>query len=364
MTYGQLGIIDGVAFGFALLLDIPTGAIADLIGRKKTIQFSMIASFIGSMMIATASSMPVIFVGWMITQLGFAFFSGSAEALIYDTLVEAKKEGDYDKLISKSNSISLIADATCTFLGGFIFVLSFRMPHILWSLSYLFGFIISCLLVESKIESTKFSFADYFSKLGDGIKELFKPALRGLLIFFFILLGVYYMYSWGFIRPAMADSFGFHAKEQGIILPMFTILSAYIMRFMPALRKKISDIAGLIVLSITMAISFMMAFFPLGYWGFFVLLFIAMSGKLAYPWISVVINREIPSSSRATTLSAISFISKLPYVLVAIVAGSAVQSGKLHTFNLAVGLTILSGVILSMILVKVSKKHTVVVTGQ
>ncbi len=355
MTYGQLGWVDGIAFAFALVLDVPTGAIADIFGKKKTITAALFASFAGSMMIATGSTLPVIFIGWMITNLGFALYSGAAEALAYDTLVDLKQEDRYEKVISKASSIDLYVEAATVFIGGLLYGLNFRLPHILWSLAYFVGFVVSFWLIEPHIDTIKFSFKNYFKQLGVGVQELLKPNLRRYFIYFFILLGIYYMYSWGFIRPAIADSFGFKAQAQGIILPILTLSSAFLMRYIPFLKKKISDFTGLLIMAIIMAISFYLASFPVGYWGFLIMVFIAFSGKLAYPWISIIVNKEIPSANRATTLSTISLITKIPYVLVAVIAGKAVQEGQLKTFNSYVGLLILAGIIIGLIVNYLSK---------
>ena len=65
MTYGQLGWIDALGFGFALFLEIPSGAIADLLGKKKTIQVGLIAGTIGAFMISGANNLTTIFIGWL-----------------------------------------------------------------------------------------------------------------------------------------------------------------------------------------------------------------------------------------------------------------------------------------------------------
>lgn len=357
MTFGQLGWVDGLAFAFALLLDVPTGAIADIFGKKKTIIAALFACFAGSMMIATANTLPIIFIGWMITNLGFALYSGAAEALAYDTLVELKQEDRYEKVISKASSIDLYTEAATVFIGGLLYGLSFRLPHILWSLAYFVGFIVSFRLIEPHIDTIKFSFRNYFKQLGVGVRELLQPSLRRFFVYFFILLGIYYMYSWGFIRPAIADSFGFKAKEQGIILPILTITSAFLMRFIPFFKKKMSELSGLIIMAVIMAFSFFAASFSVGYWGILIMIFIAFSGKLAYPWISIIVNKEIPSQYRATTLSTISLITKIPYVLVAVVAGKAVEQGHLKTFNFYIGLIILIGILIGLTINLISRKR-------
>lgn len=92
MTFGQLGIIDAIGFGFGLILEIPSGAIADLLGKKKTIFLGFLAGGIGTLTITISSSMFLLFVGRLVTQFAYAFYSGAAETLAYDTLVDLKLE--------------------------------------------------------------------------------------------------------------------------------------------------------------------------------------------------------------------------------------------------------------------------------
>lgn len=349
MTYGQLGIIDGIAFAFALLLDIPTGAIADLLGKKRTVIIACLFAFVGTFLIATSSSMQVFFVGWMVCQIGLAMYSGAMEALAYDSLVDLKEEHLYEKVIAKSSAIITYTFAITAFLGSFIYAIHFRLPHILWSLSYLFAGIAGLWLVEPTFQEKRFSLKTYWRQIGLGVSELFRTKLRGYLLFILILLGVYFMYSWGFVRPAIADSFGFKVREQGIVVPIITVMVAFIVSLLPKIRKYISDFNGLVTLCLIMGLGFVLATPKIGYFGFFVMLMIALGGNLAYPWISVVVNKEIPSSHRATTLSAVAFITKIPYVVLAIAAGQAVEGGKLYLFNLTIGLVIFAAVILGIV---------------
>lgn len=180
-----------------------------------------------------------------------------------------------------------------------------------------------------------------------GVKELLQPQLRKFVIFFFTLTGAYYMYSWGFIRPAIATSFGFFAKEQAVILSILTLVGAVAIRLAPKFRRYVSDYAGLVILSIVMGISFLIAAFSIGYYGFLAMLTIALAGKFAYPWLSIVVNKRIPSKYRATTLSTAALINRIPYVVIAITPGSLIEQGRLSTFNIGTGITILLGILLS-----------------
>lgn len=334
MSFSQLGIVDAAAFAFGLLLDIPTGALADLIGKKKTLLLSTFFSFLGVMFIAPASHIFPIFLGWLITQFGWSLFSGAGEAFAFDTLKEKGLEEKYQKVISASATIGIIATVTSTFIGGFLYDINFRLPHYAWGFAYLLGFFLTFFLKEPKVIKTeKFSIKAYIDRLWNGSKTLIQPSLRRYVPLMFALLGVYYLYSYGFIQPAIATSFGFYAKGQSIIQAIIGGITALVISLIPIMRNKLSDFSGLVLLTSLLGLGFLLAALPLGYYGFFVILLIRSVGNLASPWMSIVVNKEVTSEHRATALSAVSLISKIPYILAAIIAGRMLQNGQLWLFN-------------------------------
>lgn len=359
MTFGELGWVDAIGFGFGLLLEVPSGAIADLLGKRKTILIGMIFGALGVFIITFSGSLIGIFIGWMMTQLCYAFHSGAAEAIAYDSLVDLGEEDQFDKVISKSSEIGNYAGATTILFGGLLFSVSFWLPHFLWGLSFIFGAIIAWMMVEPKAEKEKFSAKNYFAQLSVGVKELTQTGLRKYIGFFFVLVGVFYMYGWSFIRPATASGFGFFATEQGIILPILILMGAFAVRKIPYLKTKISDLTGLLILSGMMAAGFVLASFPIGYFGIIAMILIDLAGGLASPWISIIVNKRIDSKYRATTLSTVALVTKIPYVLIAVAAGKIVQEGKLPQFNLTVGLIVLVVAIISGGLIKFSGNRLV-----
>lgn len=359
MTFGQLGWVDALGFGFALLLEVPSGAFADMLGKRRTILVGMIAGAVGVFTITFSESLTGLLIGWLITQICYAFYSGAAEALAYDTMIDLKDQKNFNKVITRSSEIESYVTAITVLLGGFLFTVHFRIPHILWGSGFALGILFAWLLVEPKVDTEKFSIKKYFQQLLSGIKELTQTGLKRYIGFFFILVGVYYLYSWGFIRPAIATSFGFFAQEQGVILPALTIVGAIVVRAIPYLKKKLSDLGGLLIFSVMMAVGFLIAAFPIGYWGIFSMIIIAISGKLASPWISIIINKRIESKYRATTLSTVALMTKVPYVLIAVLAGRMVEDSRLPIFNLWVATIIILVAVSSVVLVKIKNKHFV-----
>jgi hypothetical protein len=172
--------------------------------------------------------------------------------------------------------------------------------------------------------------------------ELIQPTLRRYFILFFLDTGVFYMYEAGLIRPAIFASFGYGGTSQSYAIAVIMLIAAASVYMLDKIRKKITDTNGIILLNIVLAISFLLASLKLGLaLGFIVMTFVAVVGNLAYPWISVIVNEQISSQYRATTLSTLSFFTKLPYVVMAIFAGEMMQQGKLSAFNIGVGLFII-----------------------
>lgn len=350
MTYGQLGWVDAVCFAFGMLMEIPTGAVADLIGKKKTLIAAMFFSMLGCLIVALGNSLWHIWAGFMVMQVGWAFYSGAAEAFAFDTLKEKKLDDHFDHVISASSMLSTVTMVVCTLVGAWMWSVHFRLPHLAWTAAYAVGFVISFFLIEPKVDTDKFSFKRYFEQLGAGAQQLIMPKLQPFAVLFFLLLGMYFLYSYGLLKPAIAQSFGWGVNEQSFVNASIILFSALLTRAIPWMRTHLSDTQGLIGLTVTLALGFLLATQVESWWGLIPVFLISVAGNLGSPWVSVVLNREIESKYRATTLSTVAMFSKIPYVLTAVIAGGMIERGQLHFFLWVVGLLMLSGVMTNVLM--------------
>ena len=70
--------------------EIPTGAIADLLGKKKTLLISFLLMALGLFGIGLTPDFLFLAVWVFIAGVGASFYSGTLEALVYDSLKEIK----------------------------------------------------------------------------------------------------------------------------------------------------------------------------------------------------------------------------------------------------------------------------------
>lgn len=356
MSYEQLGVVDSIGFAFAMLIQIPSGAIADVIGKKKTVILALLASTVGIFIMSLGISLTNILIGYLVAQLGWTMFSGSAEALAYDSLVDEGCEKDFDKVISFVTAISTIVASITILLGIPLYNISPNFPHIMWGVFNLISLVIAFTLTEPKIRQERFSLKGYFEQMGNGIKQMFSKKLKKYVVIVFCVIGMVYMYQWGLIQPSVAIANNLDDRGQSIIYSIAALLSALIALTVPFLRKRISDYKGLTILGVVTSLIFLLLSLPLGVMIVVPMVLIILIGGVANPWVMTVINVNIPSKYRATTISAMTLVSQLPYVLVAIIAGRMVEQGNLNQFLLAISIIIFIAILSNTVINTLSTK--------
>ena len=144
---------------------------------------------------------------------------------------------------------------------------------------------------------------------------------------------MFFQYDWGFSKPAMAVNFGFFERGQSFIYAFFAVINAYFILKSPFIRNKIGDFKGLIIINLVMGLGFFFASFKLGYLGIITMIVIEIAGVISEPWVSTIINDRISSTFRATTLSTLEMLGKLPFLLINLLGGIALDGDNANRFT-------------------------------
>ena len=80
-SIAQVGIAEGVFHVVSMCCEIPSGMVADLIGRKRTLVLSGLVSAAGSLCMILTNAFPMILVAMGLNALSYNLVSGSREAL-------------------------------------------------------------------------------------------------------------------------------------------------------------------------------------------------------------------------------------------------------------------------------------------
>ena len=113
-----------------VVLEIPSGYLADVIGRRKTL---ILGAVFGTFGFATYSFSHG-FIGFLIAEIILGFgqscISGADSAMLYDSLLEKGQEKKYSRFEGRITSLGNIAEAAAGITGGLLAGISLRTPYI------------------------------------------------------------------------------------------------------------------------------------------------------------------------------------------------------------------------------------------
>lgn len=120
LTMTEIMLLQGWFSLCVLLLEIPTGTLADQLGRKRTMLIGLVVWAIGIWIYGSYQSFHVFLIAEIFWALSAALFSGAREALIYDTLVDHKEEKQSEKVFSRFKISHLLGIMISAPIGSWI----------------------------------------------------------------------------------------------------------------------------------------------------------------------------------------------------------------------------------------------------
>lgn len=343
VSYFEIGIIFAISVLVGIISEIPTGIFADKYGRKLSVVLGSFIMSLGWFAMALTNGFWLFLLGSVLGSIGRAFVSGALEAITYDSLPAKSRDAQFEKLTTFDQQITTTMFAVTVLMGGFLYSVYFRLPHLLYATGTFIAFIITLFLKENKSDHQSFpNQENLLSQNLVGFKELFKEDLRPFLLPMISTLAAFFLYDWGFSKPSIALNAGFEVEGQAVIYTCLSVFNLIGISFLPRLRRYFGDRKGLAILNLILGIGFLVGSLKLGVIGISSLILIELSGYINKPWISIVLNAHISPKWRATTLSTLEFISKIPYLVTNIILGSFIDEGKANTFHLVIGITLIT----------------------
>lgn len=110
----EIGILESIFHIVSCCFEIPSGVVADVFGRKRTLIYSQAMMLLSAilMMISTGFATTALAIGC--SALGYNLASGTREALAYDSLKIAGREKEYNKYASTEMMLYRITNSTAT----------------------------------------------------------------------------------------------------------------------------------------------------------------------------------------------------------------------------------------------------------
>jgi MFS family permease len=136
LSLSQAALIDVTFFVAATLGEVPTGIVADRLGRKRSLAIG--AALVGASTLAwaLAPTMALIVVAYTCLGVGYTFLSGADDALFYESARRAGRSHDYTRLAGRAGATMTVAFAAGGVASGLLASVSLTLPFLAAAASY------------------------------------------------------------------------------------------------------------------------------------------------------------------------------------------------------------------------------------
>lgn len=343
LTLPELGFSAAITAGIVVALELPTGVIADRIGRKRT--------YLASLAFMAASCAALLFVsGFAMVSLAFALYgvsralsSGSLEALMIDRYIEANGDSTLHRLMSFVSAADTAGLALGCIAGGYIPGLwtaialnSNRYQGnllVMLVLLFLLTMLVVFSVAEEKPDPQKQATLKRF--LAESLSFIrFSPALL-------VFLGA--SAAWGiafsaietYWQPQVARIVGSAGSDRlnGFLSAGYFLAALIGSLAATPLLEKTKKNPGLLLLILRLLMAaFIVALALQTSAGGFAALYLSMFfwNGMASPPEATVLNRALPSDKRASMLSAVSLAVQLGGMVGSVAFGLVVKSSGIR----------------------------------
>ncbi len=336
--YAGIGLLETVMITTATLGEIPTGVIADLIGKKKTIIIAFFLGALGNIVQAIAPNYYVLMASIMIMTIGGAFYSGSLEALVYDTLKEQSLTQSFKKVIARINTMQNVGMAVAGICGGYLYQLNYAYPFYGVAIAYLIGMILSFGLIEPSVDTEKYSWKRFLLQNKEGFGQLFMNKRIAYMSLLFLVPSAFMIVTENVLNDATAIELGFKSTQLGIFATLLYLFGIYASEksewIISKMNAKNIFILLLLIYFLTLVVMPKASFVV----GAILLLLRYGASTIFGNYESVRINDAIDSRYRATTLSTFSLIKNIPYIFTATAIGALMNIYTVKVFSMYFGI--------------------------
>lgn len=313
LSFLQIMILQSYFTAMILLLEIPSGAIADFLGRKVGLCLSAVSISAAAFTYSIIPNFYLFFLAETLWAFGASLMSGTNQAFIYFSLKSYGEENKLSAIFGRSRTFNLIALTISAPIGSIIaeFI---SLPFTMTCLAFIYinAFVVALTFKEPKLTNNEYHKENYFRIIISGFKQLYKKKTLKILAFDWIPINVliFFMF-WAY--QVYLQAINIPIGWFGFILAGMNIINAIFSSLIPLfLKKSKNKKLFLIIINLVNGLAYIFlgltAIIPLG------LAIISIIIAFGYTRDLIFvdgINTQIDSENRATVLSTINMFGSL-----------------------------------------------------
>ena len=171
----EIGTAEGLFHVVSLCCELPSGLLADVMGRKRTLVASFAMFLISALLMAGSSGFGGACLSLAVSAVGYNLQSGTREAITYESMLQAGREAEYLKFSSLQNGVYRFSNGGAMLLAGATALLGWRTAYLLDAGIALMGLAAALSLTEPMCEGREKGGAA-LSSLPEALRETVRGA--------------------------------------------------------------------------------------------------------------------------------------------------------------------------------------------
>ena len=348
LSFTEIMALQSISAVAVVLFEVPTGAVADTIGRKESLLLGAFLWALSLGIYVMGTSFPMFMLAEVIFSLGATFKSGADNALIYDSLKIMGREKEFQSIEGKARSFALYAQAVGSIIAGFVYEVNTNLPFIISVFFMLLTIIITLRFKEPPIEGKVGKYGiNYLEQIKESGKFIISHEKIKAIIIFTMMFFIFYRTAFFYYQPYM-ESVKIPVRYFGVLFFIFNITAAFASKRSHWIMEKTKP-KTLTFMAVLMIISFVLMGTVKVWFGVFAILFQQIARGIYRPVTTKYLNKHIPSDKRATVLSFQSLACNLSVAIAFPLMGILKDHENIFTTHKVLGITM---IILTVLTIK------------
>ena len=299
-------------------LEIPTGYLADVWGRRNCLIAGCIFCFFGFTNYSISDTFMAFFISEILLGFGQSLVSGADSALLYDTMIHYKKEDSYLKYEGRVTMVGNFSEAFAGIFSGLLATYSLRLPFYVQSGIAFIGIPAAFALTEY---AAKTRIENSFANIVKIIRySLFTNKELCYNIMFSGVIGAATLTMAWFVQPLLIE-LNTPTSWFGIIWTILNLTVGISALYSDRLDQKLGSNKMYAFILFFIVGGYVAVAYNISYIGLICLFFFYIVRGFATPILKGYINQITFSEMRATVLSIRNFVIRLMFAAMAPLVG-------------------------------------------
>lgn len=177
----EIGLAEAAFHLAPVLVELPSGSFADLIGRRWSLALSSAMVLLSNGFLFHAGSLPVVLIAMFFTGASYSFRSGADQAFLFDALSDDQRSR-YGRVFGRLLAVGYLVSGATNWIGAMLSEVAYGLPLLLSGIFAACGIVLAIGLTEPPRERAHIDnrgLRDHIADVGSVLRE--RPAVAAML---------------------------------------------------------------------------------------------------------------------------------------------------------------------------------------